>query len=183
MSRVGRRPIPVPKGVDVSISGSEVRVKGPKGELSRTFMPDMSISLDDGVLTVSRPTDNRLHRAQHGLTRSLLANMVEGVSTGFQRTLELQGVGYRAQQAGAGLSIQVGYSRPVEITPPEGVTFGVEGPNRIIVSGIDKVLVGEAAAKIRAIRPPDPYLGKGIRYAGEYVRRKAGKAGKIGKKK
>ncbi len=183
MSRVGRRPIPLPKGVEVKINGNEVMVEGPKGKLSRSVPADMIIDLGDGVLTVSRPTDNHMHRAQHGLTRSLVANMVEGVSNGFQRTLELQGVGYRAQQAGTSLSIQVGYSKPVEYKPPEGVTVGVEGPTRIIVSGIDKEAVGQAAAEIRSIRPPDAYLGKGIRHAGEKVRRKAGKAGKIGKKK
>jgi large subunit ribosomal protein L6 len=183
MSRVGNRPIAVPRGVDVLIEGSRVTVKGPKGELSRSFSPDMAIMLSDGTLTVSRPTDNRIHRAHHGLTRSLLANMVEGVSDGFQKNLELQGVGYRVQQSGDNLVIQVGYSKPVEIAPPPGISLGTEGPNRIIVEGIDKELVGEVAAEIRAVRPPDPYLGKGIRYKGEQVRRKAGKAGKVGRKK
>lgn len=173
----------MPDGVEVSISGNEVRVKGPNGELTRSFSPDIGLSLDSRVLTVSRPTNNRVHRAHHGLTRSLLANMVQGVSKGFQRTLELQGVGYRAQQAGAGIIIQVGYSKPTEFTAPPGITLSTEGPNRISVSGIDKEVVGQVAAEIRAIRPPDAYLGKGIRYAGEQVRRKAGKAGKIGKKK
>jgi large subunit ribosomal protein L6 len=183
MSRVGNRPITVPQGVEVLIEGSRVTVKGPQGELSRSFSPDMAISLKDGSLTVSRPTDNRMHRSQHGLTRSLLANMVEGVSKGFQRSLELQGVGYRAQQSGGKLVIQVGYTKPVEIAPPPGISLVTEGPTRIIVSGRDKELVGEVAAKIRAVRPPDPYLGKGIRYAGEQIRRKAGKAGKVGRKK
>lgn len=183
MSRVGNRPITVPQGVEVLIEGSTVTVKGPKGELSRTFSPDMTVSLSNGNLTVSRPTDNRIHRSQHGLTRSLLANMVEGVSNGFQKNLELQGVGYRAQQSGESILIQVGYSKPVEITPPSGISLGTEGPTRISVLGIDKELVGETAAKIRAVRPPDPYLGKGIRYSGEHIRRKAGKAGKVGRKK
>ena len=183
MSRVGNRPIAVPQGVEVLIEGSHVIVKGPKGELSRSLPADMAIQLSDGTLTVSRPTDNRIHRAQHGLARSLLANMVEGVSSGFQRMLELQGVGYRAQQSGDNLVIQVGYSKPVEVEPPPGISLGTEGPNRITVSGIDKELVGEVAARIRKVRPPDPYLGKGIRYSGEQIRRKAGKAGKIGRKK
>ena len=183
MSRVGNRPIAVPQDVEVFIEGSRVTVKGPRGELSRSFSPDMAIVLNDGTLTVSRPTDNRIHRSQHGLTRSLLANMVEGVSKGFEKNLELQGVGYRAQQSGDSLVIQVGYSRPVEITPPPGISLGTEGPTRISVSGINKESVGEVAARIRAVRPPDPYRGKGIRYTGEQVRRKAGKAGKIGRKK
>lgn len=183
MSRVGNRPIPVPQGVEVLIEGSSVTVKGPQGELSRSFPADMAISLKDGKLAVSRPTDNRIHRSQHGLTRSLLANMVEGVSKGFQKSLELQGVGYRAQQSGEKLVIQAGYSKPVEIAPPEGITLVTEGPTRITVSGRDKELVGEVAARIRSVRPPDPYLGKGIRYVGEQIRRKAGKAGKLGRKK
>jgi len=183
MSRVGRRPIAVPPGVEVLIEGSRVAVKGPRGELARSFFPDLSISLNDGVITVSRPTDSRIHRSRHGLTRSLLANMVEGVSSGFQKNLELQGVGYRAQQSGDNLVIQVGYSKPVEIVPPEGITLGIDGPTRIMVSGIDKERVGEVAAEIRGVRPPDRYLGKGIRYSGEVVRRKAGKAGKVGRKK
>ena len=183
MSRVGNRPITVPQGVEVIIESSTVTVKGPKGELSRTFSPDMTVSLSNGNLTVSRPTDNRIHKARHGLTRSLLANMVEGVSNGFQKNLELQGVGYRVQQSGESILIQVGYSKPIEITPPSGISLVTEGTARISVLGIDKELVGETAAKIRAVRPPDPYLGKGIRYSGEYVRRKAGKAGKVGRKK
>ena len=183
MSRVGRRPIAVPPGVEVLIEGSRVAVKGPRGELARSFFPDIGISLNDGVITVSRPTDSRIHRSRHGLTRSLLANMVEGVSSGFQKNLELQGVGYRAQQSGDNLVIQVGYSKPVEIAPPEGITLGIDGPTRIMVSGIDKERVGEVAAEIRGVRPPDRYLGKGIRYSGEVVRRKAGKAGKVGRKK
>jgi len=183
MSRVGNRPITVPKGVEVSIKGNEVTVKGPKGQLSRSFLKDMSISLNDGILTVSRPTDNRRHRSLHGLTRSLLANMVEGVSQGFKKSLELYGVGYRAAKSGEKLVLQVGYTKPVEFTPPTGISLVTEGPTQISVLGIDKELVGGVAAKIRAVKPPDSYLGKGIKYAGERIRRKAGKAGKVGRKK
>ena len=183
MSRVGNRPITVPKGVEVSIKGNEVTVKGPKGQLSRSFLKDMSISLNEGILTVSRPTDNRRHRSLHGLTRSLLANMVEGVSQGFKKSLELYGVGYRAAKSGEKLVLQVGYTKPVEFTPPTGILLVTEGPTQISVLGIDKELVGGVAAKIRAVKPPDSYLGKGIKYAGERVRRKAGKAGKVGRKK
>lgn len=180
MSRVGKEPIPLPQGVEVGIEGSEVRVKGPKGELSRSFHPNISISMEDNVITVSRSSDDRLYRSLHGLTRSLIANMVEGVSKGFQKDLELVGVGYRAQQAGEKVVLQVGRSHPVEIKPPPGVTLQVVGANRISVQGIEKELVGDVAAKIRAVRPPDSYKGKGIRYAGERVRLKPGKAGKIG---
>jgi len=183
MSRIGEMPIPVPKGVEVGIKGSEVRVKGPLGELSRSFDPALSISLDNDSITVSRPSDERIHRSLHGLTRSLLANMVEGVSKGFKKELELVGVGYRAQKVGEKVVLQVGYSHPVEVLPPPGVSVGVVGTNRISVQGIDKELVGDVAAKIRAIRPPDSYKGKGIRYAGERIRLKPGKAGKIGAKK
>ena len=180
MSRIGKMPIPVPQGVEVSIKGSEVRVKGPQGELSRSFNPAMSISLNDNSIIVSRPSDNRIHRSLHGLTRSLLANMVEGVSKGFKKELETVGVGYRAQKVGEKVVLQVGYSHPVEVMPPPGVLVEVIGTNRISVQGIDKELVGDVAAKIRAIRPPDSYKGKGIRYAGERIRLKPGKSGKIG---
>ena len=183
MSRIGNKPITVPPGVEISIAGDEVAVKGPKGELCRSFSRDMSISLGDGIVTVSRPSDIRVHRALHGLTRSLLANMVEGVSQGFQKNLELHGVGYRVQKAEDTLVIQVGYSKPVELRPPEGVTVVSAAPNQVSVLGIEKEAVGEFAARIRAVRPPDPYLGKGIRYAGEQIRRKAGKAGKVGRRK
>lgn len=175
MSRVGKVPIRVPKGVEVTINGSQVRVKGPKGELSQSFHQDMIIALDDDLLTVSRPSDNRLHRSLHGLTRTLLANIVEGVSQGFQKTLEIVGVGYRAQMTGGKLMLQVGYSHQVEIVPPPSITLEVEGNNRIHVRGIDRQMVGQIAAKIRAVKPPDPYKGKGIRYAGEQVRLKPGK--------
>ncbi len=176
MSRVGRMPIAVPEGVAVNIKQDEVIVTGPKGELRYHFNPDMSITLSDNSLIVSRPSDNRVHRSLHGLTRSLLANMVEGVSKGFEKSLEIVGVGYRAQEAGDKLIINVGYSHPVEVSPLPGVSLAIEGANRIKVTGIDKEVVGEMAAKIRAIRPPDTYKGKGIRYAGESVRLKAGKA-------
>jgi len=183
MSRVGRMPITVPQGVRVSIKQEEVTVTGPKGELHRRFNPDMSITLDDNNLTVSRPSDNRVHRSLHGLTRSLLANMVEGVTRGFEKGLEIMGVGYRAEKVEDKLVLRIGFSHLVEVSPIPGVTLSVEGSNRIKVTGIDKEVVGEMAARIRAIHPPDAYKGKGIRYAGESVRLKAGKAGKaIGKK-
>lgn len=181
MSRIGKMPIPVPSDVQVTIRGSEVTVKGPKGELSRTFHKDIPISLEDNQIIVTRPTDHRLHRSLHGLTRALLSNMVQGVHEGFSKKLEIQGVGYRAQQEGDKLILHVGYSHPVQITPPPGITLEVEkGYRDIVVRGVDKELVGRMAAEIRAVRKPEPYKGKGIRYAGEYVRRKAGKAGKIG---
>lgn len=183
MSRVGSRPIVVPAKVQVRVEGNTVTVKGPKGELSRAVNPDMSIALQKGALTVSRPSDSRDHRSLHGFTRSIVANMIEGVDKGFRKNLELHGVGYRAQKSGESLSIQVGFSHPVEVVPPPGITFLTEAPNQIAVVGIDKELVGKVAAQIREIRPPDLYLGKGIRYAGEQVRRKAGKAGKLGRKK
>jgi len=173
-------PIAVPEGVEVNIKKGEVMVKGPKGELRRHFNPDMSIKLKDNRLLVSRPSDSKEHRSLHGLTRSLLANMVEGVASGFERKLELVGAGYRAEKAGDRLIIRVGFSHPVEVSPLPGVSLAVEGANRIKVAGISKEMVGEMAAKIRAIRPPDAYKGKGIRYAGELVHLKAGKA--IGKR-
>lgn len=182
MSRVGNKPVTVPSGVQVSLEGNRVTVKGPKGELSRTFHPDMTIAMNNGTVVVSRSSDDRSHRALHGLTRSLLAGMVEGVSKGFQKSLEIQGVGFRAQKAGDKISLQVGYTHPVEITPPRGITLTLESPTKINVAGCDKEGVGQTAAKIRAVRPPDPYRGKGIRYVGEYVRKKAGKAGKVGAK-
>jgi len=181
MSRVGRMPIPVPPGVVVSIKQDEVTVTGPRGELSRRFNPDMSISLKNDSLIVSRPSDGRVHRSLHGLTRSLLANMVEGVTSGFEKNLEIVGVGYRAEKVGDKLVIRIGYSHQVEVSPLPGVFLAVEGANRIKVTGISKEVVGEMAAEIRAIRPPDAYKGKGIRYAGELVRLKTGKA--VGKKR
>ena len=181
MSRIGKMPVSVPPGVEVTIRGSHVSVKGPKGEISRTFHRDMSVSLEDNQLVVTRPTDNRLHRSLHGLTRALLANMVHGVHEGFRKELEIHGVGYRAQVEGEKLVLSVGYSHPVQIEPPPGITLSVDKSSRnIAVEGVDKELVGKVAAEIRAVRKPEPYKGKGIRYAGEHVRRKAGKAGKIG---
>ena len=178
MSRIGRAPIDVPPGVTVNIKGNTVTVTGPKGELCRLFSPDMSITLDNNTLIVSRPSDSREHRSLHGLTRSLLANMVIGVSQGFEKNLEIVGVGYKAEKSGDKLVLRIGYSHLVEISPLPGVSLAVEGINRIKVAGIDKEAVGQMAAEIRAVRPPDAYKGKGIRYAGELVRLKAGKAGK-----
>jgi len=178
MSRIGLLPIPIPQGVTVNIKDNEVTVEGDKGRLQRSFHPDLSITLEAENLIVTRPSNNRIHRALHGLTRSLLANMVEGVTKGFEKTLELSGVGYRAQKIDDKLSLQVGYSHPVDFSPLPGVDIVVEGTNRIRVSGIDKEAVGETAARIRAIRPPDSYKGKGIKYAGEKLRLKAGKAGR-----
>jgi large subunit ribosomal protein L6 len=183
MSRIGKMPIPVPAGVKVSIETDLVTVAGPRGELHRRFNPDMAITLDNGKLVVSRPSDGKGHRSLHGLTRSLLANMVEGVTKGFAKSLEMVGVGYRAEKVGDKLVLRIGFSQSVEVSPLPGVSLDVEGGNRIKVSGIDKEVVGEMAAEIRAIRPPDAYKGKGIRYLGEPVRLKAGKAGKaIGQK-
>jgi large subunit ribosomal protein L6 len=179
MSRIGRMPIAVPPGVMVNIEGERVTVSGPKGELSRSLPSDMRINLEDDILTVSRPSDSKEHRSRHGLTRSLLANMVEGVSKGFEKTLEIVGVGYRAEKVGDKLVIRIGYSHPVEVSPLPGISLAVEGNNRIKVTGINKEVVGEMAAEIRAIRPPDAYKGKGIRYAGETVHLKPGKAGKV----
>lgn len=179
MSRIGRMPITVPTGVKVAIKEGEVTVTGPNGELHRCFSPDISIAQQDNTLIVSRPSDSKRHRSLHGLTRSLLANMVEGVTRGFDKTLEIVGVGYRAEKTGDKLVFRLGFSHPVEVTPLPGVSLSVEGANRIRVSGINKEMVGQMAAEIRAIRPPDVYKGKGIRYAGEVVRLKAGKA--IGK--
>lgn len=181
MSRIGRMPIPLPAGVKVAIEGSRVEVTGPKGSLFREFHLDMEIVLEDGQLLVRRPTDQRHHKALHGLTRALLNNMVVGVTEGFQKQLEIHGVGYRVDQQGDGsLVLQLGFSHPVNISPPEGIRFEVEPRSKVItVNGIDKELVGQVAAEIRAWRPPEPYKGKGIRYVGEYVHRKAGKAGKV----
>ena len=179
MSRVGRLPIEVPAGVDIKIDGSYVKVKGPKGELEWTFSPDMTIKQEDGEIVVERPTDQPTHRALHGTTRALINNMVVGVSKGFERILEIEGVGYRAEMDGKKLVINVGFSHPVIIEPPEGISFEVDMKVRQIkVLGYDKQSVGQVAADIRKLRPPEPYKGKGIRYQGEYVRRKPGKAGK-----
>lgn len=180
MSRVGRAPIPIPEGVEVTVDGHSVTVKGPKGELCREFSPQVMVVKQDGRLVVTRSSDEGPVRALHGLTRALLANMVAGVSSGFRKSLEIVGVGYRAELQGKDILLQVGYSHPVRYAAPQGITFVVEQGNRIIhVDGIDKQLVGEVAAQIRAVRKPEPYKGKGIRYVGEKVRRKAGKAGKV----
>ena len=181
MSRIGRMPIPLPEGVSVDIKGNHVVVKGPKGTLSRDFHPDMEVAVEDGQLSVRRPTEQRHHKALHGLTRALLNNMVLGVTEGFQKQLEVQGVGYRVDlQGDQSLMLQLGFSHNVRIAPPEGIKFDVDSRTKVItVDGIDKELVGQVAAEIRAWRPPEPYKGKGIRYVGEYVRHKAGKAGKI----
>jgi large subunit ribosomal protein L6 len=175
MSRIGRQPISVPEGVTVDVSPGSVLVKGPKGELSQNVNRDMKIEQDGDVITVSRPTDRGPHRALHGLTRSLVANMVEGVTSGYERRLEIQGVGYRARLQGKALELSVGYSHPISMPAPDGIEFEVPQPTQIIVRGIDKQLVGEMAARIRRVRPPEPYKGKGIRYEGEQVRRKVGK--------
>jgi large subunit ribosomal protein L6 len=180
MSRVGRLPIELPKGVDVEVKGTHVRVKGPKGELAHTFPPVVKITEKDGELTVERNSEEKFHRAMHGTTRAVLNNMVVGVSEGFEKFLEIHGVGYRAELNGKNLVLSVGYSHPVEMTPPEGITFEVlERNNLIRVAGYDKQVVGQISAEIRKVRPPEPFKGKGIRYRGEYVRRKAGKAGKV----
>jgi large subunit ribosomal protein L6 len=175
MSRIGKKPIEIPDGVTVSVGPDRVTVNGPKGELSQAVSPAMKIEQANGTLTVERPTNRGEHRALHGLTRSLIANMVEGVTNGFERRLEIQGVGYRARLQGKALELALGYSHPVSIPAPEGIEFEVPQPTEVIVRGIDKQLVGEIAARIRKQRPPEPYKGKGIRYAGEHVRRKVGK--------
>jgi large subunit ribosomal protein L6 len=175
MSRIGRKPIPVPASVTVSIEPEVVRVAGPRGQLTERVPRDITVEQEDGQLVVKRPTDRGEHRALHGLTRSLVANMVEGVTNGYQKTLEIQGVGYRAQLRGRDLELALGFSHPVSIKAPEGIEFEVPQPTRVIVKGISKQVVGEVAANIRKRRPPEPYKGKGIRYEGEYVARKVGK--------
>lgn len=180
MSRIGRMPVELPEGVEASVSGTRVIVKGPKGELERTFRPELTIKLEDGVITVERSSDLPKVRALHGLTRALIDNMVQGVSQGFEKVLQVEGVGYRPSLQGSDLVLNVGYSHPVTIEPPPGIEFEVdERPRLIKVQGADKELVGQVAAEIRKVRPPEPYKGKGIRYFGEIVRRKAGKAGKV----
>jgi large subunit ribosomal protein L6 len=178
MSRIGRQPIPVPDGVQVQVDDGRVTVTGPGGTLTQSVRPEMQVVVEGAEITVRRPSDEREHKSLHGLTRTLIANMVEGVTKGFEKRLEIQGVGYRAALKGADLEMQVGFSHPVEFRAPQGIEFEVPAPNRIVVKGIDKQLVGETAAKIRKIRKPEPYKGKGIRYEGEYVRKKAGKAAK-----
>ncbi len=178
MSRIGKRPIEIPKNVTVTIDGQQVKVKGPKGELQQVLTEPIKVEQEGQTLRVLRRNDSRVARQRHGLSRTLVANMVEGVSKGFEKRLQIQGVGYRAQVQGRNLILNVGYSQPVQIVPPEGIQLAVEGNVNVIVSGINKEIVGNIAAKIRGVRPPEPYKGKGIRYANEMVRRKAGKAGK-----
>jgi large subunit ribosomal protein L6 len=179
MSRIGRLPIPVPAGVDVSINGREVTVKGPKGTLSHTIVAPIEIEkAEDGTLQVTRPNDERAAKERHGLTRTLVNNMIVGVTAGYSKTLEISGVGYRVQAKGSDLEFALGYSHPITVNPPEGITFRVEAPTRFVVEGIDKQKVGEVAANIRKLRKPDPYKAKGVRYQGEVIRRKVGKAGK-----
>ena len=183
MSRIGRLPIPVPSTVDVTIDGRIVTVTGPKGVLTRSLHPDMTVSREDANLVVTRPTEQKTHKQLHGLTRTLVNNMVVGVTDGYRKGIEITGVGYRAALVGRKLTLNLGYSHPIEINPPEGISFEVENPTRLSVVGIDKELAGQIAAKVRSTRKPEPYKGKGVRYAGEVIRRKAGKAGKIGGKK
>ena len=183
MSRIGRLPITVPSGVDVALDGRVITVKGPKGTLTRELPPRIEVARDGDTLLATRPTETKLDKSLHGLTRTLVNNMVVGVTDGYRKGLEIVGVGYRAQKTGEKLVLALGYSHPVEIDPPAGISFELETPLRLAVVGIDKELVGQIAAKVRATRKPEPYKGKGVRYAGEKVRRKAGKAGKIGGKK
>ena len=178
MSRIGKQPIPIPDKVTVTIDGLNVKVKGPKGELSRTLPDKVTVALEGSEVKVTPTDSSRIARQRHGLCRTLVANMVEGVSKGFEKRLEIQGVGYRAQSKGSTLVLNVGYSNPVEIPAPVGIQLAVENNTNVIVTGIDKEIVGNVAAKIRSVRPPEPYKGKGIRYAGEYILRKAGKSGK-----
>ncbi|HEX6924084.1 MAG TPA: 50S ribosomal protein L6 [Longimicrobiaceae bacterium] len=177
MSRIGKRPIPVPAGVEVTIDGQTVRVKGPRGELQRTLHRDITIERADGELRVTRPSDAPNHRALHGLSRTLVANMIEGVTTGFKKTLEIVGVGYRAENKPFGLTFQLGYSHPIDYRAPEGITLRAVSPTVVEVEGANKEVVGQVAAEIRSLRPPEPYKGKGVKYQGEVIRRKAGKAG------
>jgi large subunit ribosomal protein L6 len=183
MSRIGRLPIPVPATVDVSIVGREITVKGPKGTLTRALHPDMKVSKVDSTIVVERPSEAKHHKQLHGLTRTLVANMVVGVTDGYRKQLEITGVGYRAVKVGDKLQLSLGYSHPVEMDPPAGISFELENPTKLAVVGIDKELVGQVAATVRATRKPEPYKGKGVHYLGEQIRRKAGKAGKIGGKK
>lgn len=181
MSRIGKRPVPLPKGVTATIAGRTITVKGPKGEISRTMHPDLTLALEDGTVAVRRPSDEPRHKALHGLTRTLVANMVEGVTKGFSKSLEIQGVGYKAEVKPFGVQLVVGYSHPVPYHAPKGITITVENNTQVKVQGVDKELVGQVAAELRSVRPPEPYKGKGIRYVGEQVRRKAGKTAQAAK--
>jgi large subunit ribosomal protein L6 len=182
MSRIGKLPVAVPSGVNVNVADGEVQVKGPKGELRQRLLEHVTLTLEDGKVVVDRKGDAKEHRSAHGLTRTLVSNMIEGVSKGFRKSLEIQGVGYRAAKSGEKLNLTLGYSHPVSFDPPKGITLSVEGTNKIHVDGIDKQQVGQVAAEIRSLRAPEPYKGKGFRYEGEVVRKKLGKAGKAGKK-
>ena len=177
MSRIGKKPIPIPAGVSVAVEGTTVRVKGPKGELSRVIRPEITVTVADGVVTLERPSEQKQHRAYHGLTRALMANMVQGVTAGYRKALDIVGVGYRAEKKGENLVLTVGYSHQVTYPQPPGITITTPSPTNVVIEGIDKEKVGQVAAEIRSVRPPEPYKGKGIRYTGEQVRRKAGKAG------
>lgn len=177
MSRIGNKPIPIPVGVKVKVEGIQVEIQGPKGTLQRTFHTDMKITLEDGKLLVRRPSESKFHKSLHGLTRALIANMIHGVTLGYQKVLEIEGVGYRAQKEAKGVTLLLGFSHPVLLTPPGGIELHVETPNRVVVKGVDKEGVGVFAAKIRSLRKPNPYTGKGIRYEGEWIRRKSGKTG------
>ena len=177
MSRIGKKPVSIPKGVTVTIEGQTVKVKGPKGELQRTLHADMTVKMENDSVSVTRPSDQKVHRSLHGLSRTLVNNMIEGVTNGFMKQLELQGVGYKAEAGGGGVKLTVGYSHPVQYKAPKGIQISVENNTLVKVEGIDKEVVGQVAAEIRKVRPPEPYKGKGIRYVGEHVRRKAGKTG------
>jgi large subunit ribosomal protein L6 len=177
VSRIGKKPVPLPAGVTAAVDGQRLTIKGPKGELKRTFHPDMQLAIEAGQVTVGRPSDESKHKALHGLSRTLVSNMVEGVTKGYEKSLEIQGVGYKAENKPFGLTLTVGYSHQVEFKAPAGITLKAEQPTLVRVSGCDKELVGQVAANIRDVRPPEPYKGKGIRYVGEKVRRKAGKTG------
>ena|SRR5436190_3299079 len=183
MSRIGKKPIPIPKGVTVDLQGSSLKVKGPKGSLEQSFRPEVDIKQEEDQIVVTRPSESKTHRSLHGLTRTLIANMVTGVTDGYTRNLEINGVGYRVTKDGSALVFALGFSHPVRIEPEPGITFNVETPTRFSVSGIDKQVVGQTAARIRELKKPEPYLGKGIIFQGERIRRKAGKAGKVGGKK
>jgi large subunit ribosomal protein L6 len=181
MSRIGKRPVPITKGVTATVAGQRITVKGPKGEISRTIHADLTVAVEDGNIVVRRPSDESRHKALHGLTRTLIANMVEGVVNGFKKALEIQGVGYKAEPKGAKIQLLVGFSHPVLYQPPQGIKIAVENNTLLKIEGVDKELVGQVAAEIRAVRPPEPYKGKGIRYQGEQVRRKAGKTAQAAK--
>ncbi len=181
MSRIGKRPVPLPKGVTAQVDGHRITVKGPKGEISRTMHDALSLTVEDGNVVVKRPSDESFHKALHGLTRTLVANMVEGVTKGYQKALEIQGVGYKAEPKGQEIQLLVGYSHPVRYKPPQGIKIVIENNTLVKIEGVDKELVGQVAAEIRSVRPPEPYKGKGIRYQGEQVRRKAGKTAQAAK--